>query len=106
MRGSISGDNQKEGDKIEGEIIKGSERENELGLLIIYGYCLITVGFVFFTWCIYSMIISKLLPYTNNILLDMIKDDTFYCFLIPLSIPIIYFSIYWNWICMKYFKHN
>ena len=78
---------------------------NEMDELM--GYFLITIGCVIFVVSTYSMIIAKIfMPYTGNKILDYIKDDEHYIFLIPsMCVTIIIFA-YWNWVSMKFFRHN
>jgi len=38
--------------------------------------------------------------------LDTIKHDWYYCVLIPLTLPVMVFFVFWNWMGMKYFRHN
>ncbi|CAG8573221.1 51_t:CDS:2 [Diversispora eburnea] len=38
--------------------------------------------------------------------LDWIKKDGYYCLLIPITLPVAVYSIFWNWLGMKFFKHN
>ena len=48
------------------------------------GYMLIFLGALLFMTSTYSMVIAKIfMPYTGNYLLDWIKDDEHYIFLIP-----------------------
>ncbi|ORZ17192.1 phosphatidylinositol N-acetylglucosaminyltransferase subunit Y [Absidia repens] len=54
----------------------------------------------------YAMIGSKYAPKTNIKWLDWIKDDQHYCLLVPITaIAWIYFIV-WNWMGMKFFRHN
>jgi len=55
---------------------------------------------------VYAAFISKLLPDTNNYVLDFIKHDYYFCYLIPLSILPTYAVIYLNWLAMKHFEQN
>ena len=73
----------------------------------LLGYLLIITGLLIFVLSTYSMIISKLfMPYTGNKMLDYIKDDEHYMYLIP-SITIVFVIFaYWNWVSMKFFRHN
>jgi len=55
---------------------------------------------------LYTIVLSKLLPHTGDALLDAIADDTYYCVLLPLTIPVTLIAVYWNWVSMKFFRHN
>ena len=73
----------------------------------LMGYCFIFLGAMVFITSTYSMVISKLfMPYTGNKLLDSIKDDEYYIFLIPSMLVTIILFAYWNWVSMKFFRHN
>lgn len=68
-------------------------------LLLIFS---ISFGLIF----IYAAIISKLLPETGIGILDAIKNDEYFCYLIPLSIIPTYAVIYLNWVAITHFTHN
>ena len=73
----------------------------------LIGYILITLGALIFIFSTYSMIISKVfMPYTGNKILDWIKDDDHYIFLLPSMTVTIMIFAYWNWVSMKFFRHN
>jgi len=73
----------------------------------LMGYALIMIGGFIFIFSTYSMIIAKIfMPYTGNKILDAIKDDEHYIFLIPSMLVTIIFFAYWNWVSMKFFRHN
>ena len=88
------------------QCIKESQYEsNEMDELM--GYILITIGGLIFVSSTYSMIIAKIfMPYTGNKILDWIKDDEHYIFLIPSMVVTIMIFAYWNWVSMKFFRHN
>ena len=86
--------------------IKRSQYDsNEMNELL--GHLLIVLGAIVFVVSTYAMIISKVfMPYTGNKILDWIKDDEYYVFLVPsLAVTVIIFA-YWNWVSMKFFRHN
>lgn len=70
------------------------------GYLLLIGSLLF--GFIFF----YAAIFSKLLPDTGIYVLDVIKYDYYFCYLIPLSIIPTYAVIYLNWLSMNHFVQN
>ena len=74
---------------------------------MILGYAFVFAGFLFWVVGFYSVIVSKLfMPYTGHLILDWIKDDKYYCALIPswlLSVAIVSWV---NWVSMKYFRHT
>ncbi|KAI8343545.1 phosphatidylinositol N-acetylglucosaminyltransferase subunit Y-domain-containing protein [Chlamydoabsidia padenii] len=72
----------------------------------LWGYALLGVTFLFFTATMYAMVGSKYAPLTNIEWLDWIKSDDYYCLLVPITaIAWIYFIV-WNWMGMKFFRHN
>ena len=80
-------------------------QSHEVHLLL--GYFLISLGI--FLWVIgfYSIVFSKLfMPYTGHKVLDWIKEDYYYCMVIPSYSLLIWAFIYFNWLAMKYFRHN
>ena len=73
----------------------------------VIGWGLIVIGALIFIWSTYSMIISILLmPYTGIHILDWIKDDEHYVFLVPSLVVTVMVFAYWNWVSMKFFRHN
>ena len=55
---------------------------------------------------LYTAIISKLLPDTGYFVIDFIKHDYYFCYLIPLSIVPTYAVVYLNWLAMRHFEQN
>ena len=73
----------------------------------LVGYIMIGIGGLIFVSSTYCMLISKIMmPYTGNSILDWIKDDEYYIFLIPSLVVTTMVFGYWNWVSMKYFRHN
>ncbi|KAI8373974.1 phosphatidylinositol N-acetylglucosaminyltransferase subunit Y-domain-containing protein [Choanephora cucurbitarum] len=72
----------------------------------LYGYALLCFSFCFFTFSIYSIIASKYMPDTDIKLLDWIKKDNYYCLLIPCTAIVWIYWVLWNWMGMKFFRHN
>ena len=70
------------------------------------GIFLIIIAFLFFFINFYSIFISKLLPYTGNSFLDSVKEDRYYCLLLPVFIPATAIFVYFNWLSLKFFRHN
>ncbi|KAI9910705.1 hypothetical protein PsorP6_010445 [Peronosclerospora sorghi] len=82
---------------------------------------------LYFVPALYFMIFSKLLlllPKTNRAahsgpitfvsepsnegssLLLAMERDVYYCYLVPLTIPVTIVACYANWVCLKFFRHN
>ncbi|KAK4608396.1 hypothetical protein RGQ29_001987, partial [Quercus rubra] len=54
---------------------------------------------------LFAVVISKLLPPSRNALISFIQNDWYYCFLVPLTLPVLVVAVYFHWISMKLFKH-
>jgi len=54
----------------------------------------------------YALAISKLLPDTGFVLLDAIKHDRYYSYLLAATIPVTLIFIYFNWLSLKFFRHS
>lgn len=39
-------------------------------------------------------------------LLDALERDQYYCYLLPLTIPVTVLAFYANWVSLKFFRHN
>lgn len=70
------------------------------GYLLIVGSSLLGVLFL------YAAFISKLLPDTGNYILDAVKYDKYFCFLLPLLLIPTSLMIFVNWLAMKHFEQN
>lgn len=82
-------------------------KEYDTSITQIKGVLIILVSFFFFVFEIYALIISKIvMPYTGNPILDWIKDDDYYCALLPALFPISIGFAYLSWVSMKFFKHS
>lgn len=68
---------------------------------------LITVAFAIFgILFLYAAVISKLLPDSGIFLIDFIKRDSYFCYLIPLSLIPTYVVVYLNWLAIRHFEQN
>ena len=47
-----------------------------------------------------------MLPPTGVALLDAVRNDWYYCYLVPLSGIATFAAVFINWIAMKFFRHN
>ncbi|KAL0145106.1 phosphatidylinositol N-acetylglucosaminyltransferase subunit Y-domain-containing protein [Mucor lusitanicus] len=72
----------------------------------LYGYALLIATIFVFVMSGYSIIGSKYMPDTNNKVLDWIKYDNYYCLLIPITAIVWIYWVLWNWMGMKFFRHN
>ena len=39
-------------------------------------------------------------------LLFALESDVYYCYLVPLTIPVAILACYANWVSLKFFRHN
>ena len=60
------------------------------------------LGAVYF----YSAIISKFMPDTGYFILDAVKYDNYFCYLIPLMILPTLIVVYLQWLSMTLFQHT
>lgn len=72
---------------------------------IFWGCFFVTIGSVFFVGFLFTAVISKILPPSNNALISAIQNDWYYCFLVPLTLPVLLVAVYFHWLSMKMFKH-
>ncbi|PWA77724.1 hypothetical protein CTI12_AA222340 [Artemisia annua] len=80
------------------QLIRSNERA-------FWGVFFILFGSVFFGGFLYTAVISKLLPSSDNAIISAIQNDRYYCFLVPLTLPVIVVAVYFYWLSMKMFKH-
>ncbi|KAL9248188.1 hypothetical protein vseg_021540 [Gypsophila vaccaria] len=71
----------------------------------IWGVIFVMVGLVSFALFIYAAVVSKIMPQSDNPYISAIQRDRYYCFLVPLSVPILVVAVYFHWLSMKLFKH-
>jgi hypothetical protein len=72
----------------------------------LMGYLLVTLGLVIFVTAFFGLIIVKNIGSTGHILLDFLSTDNYYCFLIPMMVPVTVITVYSNWVAMKFFRHT
>jgi hypothetical protein len=73
-------------------------------LCVAYGILIASLFFgVIF---IYSAFLSKLIPDTGIFVIDFMKNDYYFCYLLPLMLLPTYIVVYINWLAMKFFKNN
>jgi hypothetical protein len=75
-------------------------------ITLIIGYCCLLGGATLFILTVYSMFFAKRLDDSEYILIKFMRQDEFYCYLVPLIIPIASIYVYLNWISMKFFRHT
>jgi hypothetical protein len=70
------------------------------------GYVLLLFSLSFGGAFLYASIISKALPDSGIYLIDAIKYDYYFCYLIPLAIIPTFLVIYLNWLTVSHFVQN
>nr|GMC91762.1 Phosphatidylinositol N-acetylglucosaminyltransferase subunit Y [Ipomoea batatas] len=69
------------------------------------GWMLIIFGSISFLLFVYAAGFSKFLPDSGNPIIAAIQNDRYYCFLVPLTLPLLLVAVYFHWLSMKLFKH-
>lgn len=72
---------------------------------VVWGGFFIIFGSTFFGGFLYTAVISKLLPCSDNAVFLAIQNDRYYCFLVPLTLPVLVVAVSFYWLSMKIFKH-
>ncbi|CAG8584644.1 13737_t:CDS:2 [Funneliformis mosseae] len=72
----------------------------------LWGWVLLLAAYFIFVFSMYAIVVSKFVPETGNKTLDWIKRDEYYCLLVPLTLPVTIYAIFFNWLGMKFFRHN
>ncbi|KAG0090098.1 hypothetical protein BGZ92_003689 [Podila epicladia] len=72
----------------------------------LWGYLLFFATMLGFTISMYALVASNYMPMTGNKTLDWIKQDSHYCMLVPVTIPVTVLAVGFNWLGMKLFRHN
>ncbi|CAL5195273.1 unnamed protein product [Lathyrus oleraceus] len=71
----------------------------------LWGWLLLSIGSILFVAYFFLALFSKLLPPSHIPLISSFQNDWYYCFLVPLTLPIIMVAVYFHWLSMKMFKH-
>lgn len=74
---------------------------HEADSTVFYGYLILVATFITFVVSLYAILISDFVPLTGNRILDAIKEDQYYCLLVPISIPVTVYTVFFNWLGMK-----
>ena len=70
------------------------------------GFTLLTFSALLFIGVFYSILIAPFVGESTHVLLDFIKNDIYYCCLVPLMIPTAFVFAYSNWVSIKFFRHT
>ncbi|KAL0080820.1 hypothetical protein J3Q64DRAFT_1757655, partial [Phycomyces blakesleeanus] len=71
----------------------------------LWGYFLLISTWLIFFITMYSLIGSHWMPVTNNKVLDWIRDDDYYCYVVPVTAVVFIYFVVCNWMGMKFFRH-
>ncbi|KAJ4829302.1 hypothetical protein Tsubulata_001002 [Turnera subulata] len=69
------------------------------------GWLFVVIGFMSFMGFVFVPVVSNILPLSDNSVIAAIQSDRYYCFLVPLTLPILVIAVYFRWLSMKLFKH-
>lgn len=74
---------------------------------VFWGYFFVIIGSVSFFAFVFAVIASTLFPLSRNHLNQggLKNERYYYCFLVPLTLPVITVAVYFHWLSMKLFKH-
>ena len=70
------------------------------------GYLLLAASMLFLLVNLFTIVVSKLMPISDQPWIAAVQLDTYYCLLLPLLFPIALVAIYLNWLGLKLFRHN
>ena len=72
----------------------------------IAGLGLLLGSFVAFVVLSFWMFASNLVPRTGNWLIDWLREDQYYCLLVPLTLPVTLLFANFTWFTNALFQHN
>lgn len=78
-------------------------RQNETAL---WGWVVLVGTLVAYIIGMYALVVSKIMPETGNPILDWVARDYYYSSLIVVMIPVSVIFVYFNWLSLKFFRHN
>ena len=70
------------------------------------GFALLSFSALLFIGVFYSILIAPFVGDSTHVLLDFVKDDIYYCCLVPFMIPTAFVFAYSNWVSIKFFRHT
>jgi len=72
----------------------------------ILGYSMIVGAAVFFMTFMFAVFGSSFIEESGHIVFDFVKNDSYYCFLAPLMVPVSIVFLYLHWVSIKFFRHS
>lgn len=79
--------------------------ENE-NLTELVGYTMILAALGLFVFALFAYFGSFIIGKTGHVFLDWIMEENYYCYLVPLMVPITFILLYCNWLAIKFFRHS
>jgi len=70
----------------------------------VLGWSLVIGAVLVWVTVVYMTLVSKALPATGNVVLDWMREDMYFCHLLPMLIPSLILFRYWGWFSMELFK--
>ncbi|KAI9010341.1 hypothetical protein CLU79DRAFT_710670 [Phycomyces nitens] len=67
----------------------------------LWGYFLLISTWLIFFITMYSLIGRHWVP-----VLDWIREDSYYCYVVPVTAIVFIYFVVCNWMGMKFFRHN
>ena len=72
----------------------------------VAGLGLLLISFFAFAVLSFWLLLSNLVPPTGNWLLDWLREDQYYCLLVPLTLPVTLVASYFTWFTNVLFQRN
>ncbi|KAI9031154.1 phosphatidylinositol N-acetylglucosaminyltransferase subunit Y-domain-containing protein [Hyaloraphidium curvatum] len=72
----------------------------------LWGLALLALSGFVFVFGLYAAVIAPFMPETGVKLLDLIREDRYYSFLVPLTLPVTVILMVVNWVGFKVYRHN
>ncbi|XVF31349.1 hypothetical protein REPUB_Repub16aG0138200 [Reevesia pubescens] len=86
-------------------MVVSGESSNRARTTTFWGWLLVGIGSLILPGFLFTALILKLLPTLNYPLIAAIQNDRYYCYLVPLTLPVLVVAVYFHWLSMKLFKH-
>lgn len=70
----------------------------------VLGWLLVCSAALVWAALVYATLLAKAMPETGLRLLDAMREDTYFCHLLPTLVPSLIAFRYWGWFSMALFK--
>mmetsp|Transcript_26744 Transcript_26744/g.61610 ORF Transcript_26744/g.61610 Transcript_26744/m.61610 type:complete len:95 (+) Transcript_26744:137-421(+) len=74
-----------------------ASRHKRIGCALVLGSALFWMSILYWT------VFSKFMPATESVVLDWMREDTFFCHLLAVLPPSLLLFRYWSWVSMEVF---